>query len=46
MCVGVCYGRGQQVETANFRGKKEIIIKMVCALYLPVAVCRSVLQLP
>lgn len=38
MCGGVCCGGGQQGETANLRGKKEIIIKMVYALYLPVAI--------
>lgn len=38
VCVGVCCGGGQQGETATLRGKQEIIIKMVYALYLPVAV--------
>lgn len=36
MCVGVNCGGGQQVETTNLRGKKEIIIKVTCYVF---AIC-------
>lgn len=43
VCVGVNRGGGQQVETTNIRGKKEIIVKVTYAVYLPFVVGGSII---
>lgn len=38
-------GGGQQAEAMNLRGKKEIIITVAFAIYLPVSVRSNIIHL-